>query len=170
MPLDTQKIEKIIHDRIIIAPEETKGNFPDVLKKEQPLWIAYDAESYLLLAFVTNEDLARVRELRSRSLAPFPGLISPDETTGAAVKVSNSRNLILKANTVINAYSLSIGVDSTIILQDHTQRINTQEMGVYEYVINLAFIIARGSEINLANQYDYLDGLIVYAINAWGGN
>jgi hypothetical protein len=97
---------------------------------------------------------------------PFegPAIVKPPALPGDTY----SRNLILKANTVTNTYSLLLGIDSTIILQNHKQKINTQELGAYEYVVDLAFIVARGSEINLANQYDYLDGLIVYAIKTWG--
>jgi hypothetical protein len=166
--LDKQKIDDIVHNRIIVAPLEIKHNFPEVLKVKQPQWIAYNAESYLLLAFMMNDGLTRVKKLQTQKLSPFPGLISPDDKTGAAIKVNNSRNLIVKANSVKNAYSFLLGSDSTIIVEEHGQIINTQELGVYEYTVELAFIIARGSEINLANQYDYLDGLIAYAIKTWG--
>lgn len=36
-----------------------------------------------------------------------------------------------------------------------------------DYVVELAYIISFGDEINQANYLDFVDGLIAYSINEW---
>ncbi len=169
MLIDNQKIEQIIHNRIKVVPKDIKRSFPIVIREKQQHWIAFNNENYFFLAFVSHERLREIISLKDRSLDPFPGLITTDAKTGAAIKVSNSRNVILKDNTVENSYSFSLGNDATLIIENHTQIIKTKEIGTYKFIVDLAFIVARGNEINDANQYEYLDGLISYAINKWRG-
>jgi hypothetical protein len=122
-----------------------------------------------MVVFLDPGDENRINEYRSKRFDPFPGLITFGNL-GSAFRVEKSRYMLIQSCSVENAYALSLGNDSTIIMVDHKQSIKTQELGRVEYHIPLAYIVSYGDEINKATVYEYFEGLIAYSINMWRGD
>lgn len=164
--INSAKIKEIIEKRLAHAPEKIKKAFPDVLKHHQLSWVTISPSEYLMVVFLNPGDENRIKEYTSKRFDPFPGLITQGNQ-GSAFRVEKSRYMIIQSCSVENAYALSLGSDSTIIMANHKQSINTGDIGQVEYHIPLAYIISYGDEINKATVYEYFEGLIAYSINMW---
>lgn len=168
MKIDIEKIKKIIESRIITAPFDFKTNFPDVIKGEVH-WIAFANEKLILLVFLDAVQMRRVVDYDQRGFEPFPGLITTEPSLSAMMRMEKSKNNFVTGSSVSGMYSFSIGQDSTFIIQDHTQKLKTKEMGEVEYKVPLAYIISFGEDIEEDNAYQSLDELIAYSIKVWRG-
>jgi len=166
--MNPAKIKEIIEKRIAHAPEKIKKSFPDVLQRRPLSWVTISPPEYLMVVFLNPGDENRIKEYTSKRFDPFPGLITLGNQ-GSAFRVEKSRYMIIQSCSVENAYALSVGNDSTIIIVNHKQTIKTQELGQVEYHIPLAYIVSYGDEINKATVYEYFEGLIAYSINMWRG-
>ncbi|MCJ7632007.1 hypothetical protein MUP77_06390 [Candidatus Bathyarchaeota archaeon] len=144
-------------------------SFPLSLSRPEDSFFSFSTNSYYVLALVNQDERKRIDNLMRRSFHPFPGLIKPDDViAGTAFKVENARNMLIERCAVKNMFTLSLGKDCTVIITQHTQSINTSELGQYEYTIILAYIVSFGDEININNFHDYLRDTISYSLNKIG--
>jgi len=163
---DPERIRSIIDKRLIRARPDVKATFPPVLRQGSVLSaIIYEPE-YLIIVFLTTEEEKRFRESLSRQIDPFVGLI----TTGpekAACRAENVRYATVRSCTIANSFGISLGPDSTIILEDYHQIIDTDDFGTVSYTVPLAYIISYGNDIGRETAYEHLDGLVAYSMNMW---
>ena len=166
--VEQARIKSIIKERLVTAPTEAKAVFPDVLKRQRVPWASISEAEYLMVIFLNEEDERRINECITKKINPFLGLVTTG-SQGAAFRIEKSRNMTIKSSSVTDSFALSLGPDSTIILEDFRQSINTKEFGRISYTVSLAYIISYGDEINKATIYDYFDGLVAYSISIWRG-
>lgn len=164
--IDGKRLNSLV-GRLLFGPPEIKQYLPSVLSKPAHTF-AFLTSTYFILAFLQKKEKERIEELIGKRQHPFPGLIKPEDTSGpCAFRIDNARNNLFSHNKVQNMYSFCLGKNCTIILHDHKQSINTKEYGIYEYTIDLAYLISFGEEINVDNFYDYLEDLIAYSLKQW---
>jgi len=164
----TPEIKKVVEEKLIDTPPDVKDLFPTVLKQKNLSWITFRDENYIILSFLEGIEKDRIKRFTSNNYHPFPGLVVTEKTEQSAFHFENSFNIYLKGNKVRNAYSLSLGPDSTITLEDHHQTIKVKEFGnEIDYKISLAFIISFGEEIKEYNFSQYLKEIVSYSINQW---
>lgn len=164
--VEQERIASIVEKRLVRAPNEAKEAFPAVLKQERVSWATIFEPQYFMVVFLTPEEEKRVNEFVAKRLNPFPGLVTTG-SEGAAFRVEKSRYMTIKSCQVSNSFALSLGPDSTILIQDHSQSVNTQDVGLISYKIPLAYILSYGEEINEATFYEYFEGLVAYSTNMW---
>jgi len=163
---DAKKINEIIEKRLSRISPSLKQHFPAILQKEKISWATISEIEYLTIVFLTSEDENRINDYISKRLNPFPGLITTRKES-AAFRVEKARYMLLNSCSVNNSYTFSLGNDSTIILENHTQSLDTQKFGTIQYRVPLAYIISYGDEINKATVYEYFEGLVAYSTNMW---
>lgn len=161
------RLSDIIHKRLISVPKNIRDSMPPIFTKDKPLWFSRMSDLYFMVVFFNASDFKRIDSLIQKGFDPFPGLITTDKDVQAAFRLEKSRNTFISNCTVKNMYGLSLGKNTSIILCNHQQSINTIEVGMLDYVVELAYIISFGDEINQANYLDFVDGLIAYSINEW---
>ncbi len=166
MKVEIEKIKEIIERRIITAPIDFKVSFPDVIKGEAH-WISFANDKVFLLVFLDSIEMQRIQEYSRKGYDPFPGLITTEPSVSAMMRMENSRNNFITGCSVSGMYSFSIGQDSTFIIQDHSQILQTKEIGEIRYKIPLTYIISFGENIAEENAYQSLDKLIAYSIKVW---
>jgi hypothetical protein len=165
---ENNQLKEIVEKRLIKAPQEAKRKFPPVLQGYQVNWTFADTERFFLLIFFDMAGFKRMKELSNKGYHPFPGLINEkDDPAPSAFRFEKSRNTFISGCSVENAYTLSLGKDSTVIICNHHQSLTTPELGHYQYTVDLAYIISYGDEINRGNLLEYLDSLITYSIHEW---
>lgn len=164
--IDIERIESVIKKRLISAPPAAKSSFPKILKQKLVSWASIPESKYFLVVFLDTAEQSRINDFIKMNLNPFPGLITTGNES-AAFKVENSRYLVVKSNNVCNSFTFSLGPDSTILLEDHRQGINTKDFGQVDYLIPLAYILSYGDEINEATLPEYFEGLVAHSINLW---
>jgi hypothetical protein len=165
--VDESKIYNILARRLFRGSKESKKFFPPVFQNTNVIWIKYLTENYFLLAFVDIQNNERIKKLAESNYPPFPGLISDHDSVKAAFQFIDSRNILLSGNSVSNMFTISLGKDCSIVICNHNQKVQTVELGPYEYNLDLAYIISYGDKINQENIYEYLEDLIVYSISEW---
>jgi hypothetical protein len=165
--LDRDQISQILERRLVRVSPSVRKFLPPVLSSPKVSWAIFPTDAYLLVVFLSDQDKRRIQTLIAQKYHPFPGLITQAPNVGAAFRVESSRNIVIQSCTAKNIYTLWLGKDSTVILEDHTQSVDTQELGQYEYKISLAYVISYGDEINEVTVYDYLEDLIAYTISGW---
>lgn len=166
IPAEPQKIRSIIEKRLVQAPPDIKATFPPVLRQSKVLSVIISEPEYLIVAFLTAEEEKRFNECVSKQIDPLVGLI----TTGpekAAFRIDKAKYAIARSCSVTNKFSLSLGPDSTIVLEDHHQIIQTADIGTVSYILPLAYVISYGDDIDHATVYEYLEGLVAYSTNMW---
>lgn len=169
-PDEFEKVRSIIEKRLIQAGQDVKAAFPPVLRQDRVMSAIISEPEYLMIVFLTEEEEKRFRECVSRQIDPFVGLI----TTGpekAAFRAEKARYVTVRSCAVTNnSFSFSLGPDSTILLEDHYQTIETEEVGKVSYKVSLAFIMSYGDEIKRGLVHEYFDGLLTYSTNIWSEN
>jgi hypothetical protein len=168
-PTDLEKIKSIIEKRLIQARPDVKATFPPVLRQGRVLSAVISEPKYLMVVFLTEEEEKRFSECISRQINPFVGLI----TTGpekASIRAEKARYVTVRSCTITDSFSFSLGPNSTILLEDHHQIIETADIGKVSYTVPLAYIISYGDDIDRAAVYEYLDGLVAYSTNMWREN
>lgn len=161
------RIKETIEKRLIHAPSEAKRLLPRVLSERYVSYRAFATDTYFMLAFMDDKEEARIRELAEEGYHPFPGLITEDANSPAAFRFENSRNIMLESNTVTNMPTLSLGRDSSVVVANHLQQINTRELGPYTFVVQLAYVLSFGDKITRDNLHESLEDLVAYSINSW---
>jgi hypothetical protein len=162
-----EKIRDIVERRLLRVERESKNYFPDILKSSNIHWVSFGNENLLSLFFVTEDDLKRIQSYQSQKYEPFPGLFATDSSLPAAFGFKQSRFGLVSGCSVTNSISFSIGKDSTFVVVDHTQSIDTKELGSISYRIPLGYFISFGDEITPDNAYENLEELIAYSVKAW---
>lgn len=163
---EQERIKSIIEKRLVYAPPDVKASFPPVLRQDRILSAIISEPDYLVVAFLTTEEEKRYQECMVKQIGPLVGLI----TTGpekAAFRVERAICTTVRSCTVTNTYGFSLGPDSTILLEDHHQIIETTANGTVSYTVPLAYIISYGQDINHSTVYRHLDGLVAYSTNMW---
>lgn len=165
--LNISRIKEIIKRRLIKIPSEVRKFFPKILSQPKISIKIIKSKNYILIVFLRPEEKARrENDLIRKKLSSFPGLIAKDDKSKVAFRIE-SRNTLITSCTIKNMFSLSLGKDSTAILCDHKQILDTEDFGKYEYTVELAYVISFGDEINQANVYDYFEELVAYSIKRW---
>jgi hypothetical protein len=164
---EPQKIRSIIEKLLVQAPPDIKTSFPPVLRQGRVLPVIVFQPEYLIVAFLTAEEERRFRECISRETDPFIGLITTGPE-GAAFRVEKARYVTARSCTVANSFGFSLGPDSTILLENHRQIVETDDIGMVSYTVTLAYIISYGDDIDPTTVYEHIEGLIAYSTNMWG--
>lgn len=166
MWLDEKRIRKILDRKLLKVSKNVTSPFFSTIGEDFEIYSL--RTKHLLGVFLLSKvEFQRVKEFEIKGYVPFPALYTTQDGRPTAFRFEKSRNVYIKSNTVQNAISLSLGPDSTVILQDHTQKVLTNEIGQLEYKIDLGFLISFGSDIDEFNSYEYLEELIAYAIKSW---
>ena len=163
---EPQKIRSIIEKLLVQAPPDVKASFPPVLRQGRILPVIVFQPEYLIVAFLTAEEERRFRECMSRETDPFIGLVTT-ESEGAAFRVEKSRYVTARSCTVTNSFGFSLGPDSTILLEDHRQIVETTDIGMVSYTVPLAYIVSYGDDINPTTVYEHIEGLVIYSKKMW---
>ncbi len=166
MEIDTTKIKELIDRRIIHVSKEIKEILPDVIKGEVR-WVAFSNKDLMLLTFLDIEGMKRIQEYSNKGYDLFPGFITTSEGVGAGMRMTNSKYGFVSGCSVSGMYSFSVGLDSSFVVQDHTQTLKTNELGDIEYTIPLAYVVSFGEETSESNGYETLEELISYSIKTW---
>ncbi len=164
--IDPEKIKLIIQRHLSQWIKDIKQKLPEVLTREPAYWATITEPEYLMIVFLTPQDQKRIKESMSKGQNPFLGLIT---TSGgpAAFRLEKAKSMTIDNCRVNNSFTFSLGQDSTAILINHQQSIETKEIGQVSYIVSLAYILSYGDEINNANVYDHLDGLLAFSETIW---
>ncbi len=166
--MNKEQIELIIRQKFVNAPPDIKSQFPEMLRKSQLSWITFNTNEYRMLSFMDlSDEKERVKQLLELQRDPYPGLIVVKPNVKAAFIIEKSKNIYLKNNYVKHLPSISIGKDSTILVEKHRQVINTKDYGNLDYTIEIGFIVSFGDEITQENASFYLEDLISFSISKW---
>ena len=167
LTIDEERLNSILK-RLFVVPPDLEDILPPILLQKSVSIFRLLTNSYFILAFFDEEGKKRTMKYMEEKNHPFPTLFAPEIVpTSIAFSFENSKNILLKGNTVINMFSLSLGKNTTIILQDHKISVKTEVFGNFEYTIDLAYIISFGDEIDISNFYNYLNDLITYSFTKW---
>lgn len=163
--IDIEKMQSIFQSLLGIS-KTLKTSIPQVLLDENVKWIHFLTPKYLIFSILSQREFDRVNSLMEKNINPFPGLINT-EATKAAFRFDKALQCTLKGCTVSNMISISLGQDSTISIIDHSQELNTIELGQYKYIIELTYLVSFGDIINKANIYDYIIELVNHSVEEW---
>ena len=164
--IDPQLVE-IVNRRLQHVPSQLAHILPQIIFNGE--YSTYLARTHFILYFADERAFQRIQELIDQGLHPFPCLIvteNMDPSTPVALSFENSRNVMLESFSAEGSHSFFLGKDSTLVVCNHRQfcRIDSR---VLNYVIELAYIISFGSEINQFNYLHFLDDLIAYSLKQW---
>lgn len=167
MPTDTAKIKSVIEKRLIQAAPAIKAAFPPVLRQHRVMSAIVSEPQYLMVVFFTEKEEKRFMKCITLQTDPFVGLI----TTGsekATLRADKARYVTVRSCTIgNNFFGFSLGSDSTILLEDHHQIIETADIGKVSYTVSLAYIISYGEEIVQSTIHEHFDCLVAYSMNMW---
>lgn len=168
VPVDKDRLRNLVTKRLLQAPNEVKELLPPVLSKSETELRIFLFDTYLILEFADATEQQRLETLEKLGYPLFPDLVKPKNVeAGAAFRFVKSQNIFIKSCTVKDMFTFSLGEDCTIILQDHTQSKQLERLGRFEYVIDLAYIVSFGDEINSVTIYDFVEDLIAYSLKQW---
>ena len=164
--IDYHRLRAIVN-KLHSAPESIRNNFPPLLEKPHYI-ITQASEKYLLLVFASKEENKRIEKFNKKNLNPFPGLIRLQNDLGpTAISLNSNQKFFLIGNTTTNLFSLRLGEDCSVVIQNHKININTKKIGTIQYTLDLAYLISYGKEINKHNVLEYLDDLIAFSVKTW---
>lgn len=164
--IDPQVVE-IVNRRLQEVPSQLTHILPQIVFNGA--YSTHLTQTHFILYFADERAFQRIQGLIDQGYHPFPCLIvteNMDPSTPTAFRFDNSRNVMLESLSVEGSHSLFLGKDSTLVVRDHRQfcRIDSR---VLNYVIDLAYIISFGFEINQFNYLHFLDDLIAYSLKQW---
>jgi len=160
------EIDHIIRTRLLQSPADVKSHFPPILHNPDLAWGVLMTSQFFLLTFLTKEVGESLSESTNKGYGPYPGLITIEKERKASFDLAGRNNFFIDCK-IKNLYSFRINPDTTAIIQNHHQILNTRELGTVKYVVDLSYLLSFGEEITLDNYISYLDGLIVYSIEYW---
>lgn len=167
--IDLKRLRETIVQCLLQVQASDRSRLPKVLQEDNIRWFAQLNTQYMILEFVDDEEIQRLGALSEKKFAQFPGLLKPKGTEmSAAFRFEKMKNVFVQGCTVNNMFSFSLGKDTTVIVQDHKQQFKTPELGDYEYVINLAYLISWGDEINRDTLYATVEDLMKSSFRKWG--
>ncbi len=161
------EIREIVEKRLIYVDGSIRDIFPDVLKTSPLYWMSFGNDNLLSLIFVFEADMERIRSFQDNNFEPFPGLFTTDTAGPSAFRLEGSQLSVIEQVTVRNGYAFSIGNDSSFTVLDHTQIMETKDVGSLTYRIPLAYFVSFGQEITPDNAYEALDELIAFSVKMW---
>lgn len=159
------KIQNIIENRIFKVADSVKKLFPKSIANGTGFFVSFGNEKLHVIIFLDNKERSSFESRIKNKYDPFPGLITTENGVGAAFRMENSKNAIIENCTVKNSYALSLGSNSSIVLIGHNQEINTNELGVIKYKIDLAFVISFPEDQSLFDLSEAFDDLISYYVS-----
>jgi len=165
--LDNKKLRSIIEKRLFAPLCEINKLFPPPLCEPQFSVITIHTEDYFILCFVDPDEKKRIDDLMDKNYYPFPGLICTEAPPISPIILENARNVIFHSCTAYFEPSFILKKDSTVILINYKQHVNTVEMGEYHYNIKLAYLISFGNELTFDNIYETIDELLAYSVKQW---
>ncbi len=158
-----------IVEGMLLKPENGPGEgWPEVLKTVSSTWFAVPEEAYFILAVVSEGEVDRIKELRAKGMAPFPGLISPSGIENTAFNLDGQRDVLMRDCEAENVYSFHLGSDAAVIVENHRQSLETPELGSYEYHVELAYLLSYGEEVTPDTVLEHLEDLVALSISLWG--
>lgn len=161
------RARELVQRKLLQNPPELIKLLPPILSAPDVTPFTYLTDKYFVLALVKRREKRRLKELVEQGKPPFPYLIKPEGVEGtSAFGIEKSRNMFIDSCLVKNAFSLSLGKDSTVVLCNHKQ-LNKTRTGTDEYTLELAYVISFGDEIKQYNLFDFLEDLIAYSIKQW---
>ena len=164
---DRNRIKDIVKERLLGVTPEIKEILPPIFRRKIDFFTVL-TNVYFILDFVDKAEKKRIKKLMDKNIQPFPYLIKSEQGVGScAFKFEKSKFVVIEGCTVENMFSLCLGKDSTIILHNHTQKVQTKELDLYKYLIELAFVISFGDDISHQNFYDALEDLIAHSLEVW---
>jgi hypothetical protein len=166
LQVEPERIISIIEKRLTHAPPDIRASFPPVLRQGRVLSATISQPEYFMVAFFTAEQEERFGAYIATRTNPFVGLI----TTGperAACRIEKATCAAARSCVVTNLFGFSLGPDSTILIEDHHQIIETADTGTISYTLPLAYVVSYGDQIYNATAYEYFDGLVAYSMNIW---
>lgn len=166
MKVDHDRIKKLIDRRLIVIPDDIKKCFPNIIRREIR-WVSFSNEELLILIFLDSDEMKRIQEYSKNGYDLFPGFITTKQSIGAGMRLENSKNNLISGCSVSGMYSFSVGKDTSFIVQDHLQTLQTNELGEIKYKIPLAYVISFGERISENNAYESLEELIAYSVKIW---
>jgi hypothetical protein len=165
MTISHQEIHDIVNNRIFKAADSVKKHFPESIQSGSGFYISFGNEKLHSIIFLDRSEEISLDERLKNQYDPFPGLLTTEEGIGAVFRLENSKNCIIERCFIVNSYALSLGKNSSIVLVDHKQGINTNELGALEYKIDLGFIITFPDDVTPFDLKDAFDDLISYYIS-----
>ena len=139
--------------------------FPKSISSGSGFYLSFGNEKLHAIIFLDRSEKNSLDARLKNQYDPFPGLLTTEEGIGAAFRFENSKNCIIESCTVKNSYTLSLGKNSSIVLVDHNQEINTKELGALKYKIDLGFVITFPDDSTPFDLKDAFDDLISYYIS-----
>ena len=164
-PPFAKELDTILRNLLLHSPAEVKSHFPKILHNPDMVPAVFVTNDFVLLTFIIKESLTRALEL-ANGYGLYPGLITIKKDERAAFSLSGRNHFIINCN-INNLVSFRISPDTTAIIQNHNQILNTKELGTVKYTIDLAYLLSFGKEITVSNYIPYLEGLIVRSIEYW---
>jgi hypothetical protein len=157
----------VMLNNLFVNPDIAKY-LPSVLTEPQVHILTLLSDTYFVLAFFNETEWNKIKDFRERGLQPpLPFLIKPEGSMGpSAFSVEKTKNFLFRNNQVRNQYSFSLGKDSTVLLIEHRQSIESDELTA-DYTIGLAYLVSFGEEITSNNFYDFLEDLAAYSFKVW---
>ncbi|OGC21373.1 hypothetical protein A2291_07755 [candidate division WOR-1 bacterium RIFOXYB2_FULL_42_35] len=162
----TNKIKKLISNYFSAIPASSKKVLPEILHNKEFVYLFYATPQYLVVSFLSQENRGKVDEFIRKGYEPFPGLIARQNKVQSAFDFNNSKNCSVIGCNITDMFSFAKGKDSTILLQDHVQNINTKDAN-WSYKIDLAYIIFFGEEIDETNYLDFLQQVVAFSLSRW---
>lgn len=163
------QVRDIVERRLLNAPEKLREYLPQILFKPDVDCFLYLTDAYFILALVDMDAKTRFKKLEKKWGEPFPFLIKPKQTPSSMatfIHLEKTQKGLLDHNSVKNAFALSLGKDCTVMLWNHKQSMETRQV-ILEYVVDLAYIISFGDQINLRNCPTFLEDLIAFSLKQW---
>jgi hypothetical protein len=164
---DIQAIKRVIESRLLIMGSRITSTFPTVLHTKPLHWLSFGDDKLFGLLFLNPGDIDRVKNFQSNGWDPFPGLFSTDAAAPALFRLERSRMGWIDSCEVKNSVAFSIGPDSTFVVVNHTQELDTPTCGTVSYKLPLGYFISFGTEITTESAYETLDELVAYSVKTW---
>jgi len=160
-----QEIQNIVDSRIFKAAASVKKHFPKSISDGSGFYVNFGNEELHVIIFLDHSEKQSLDNRLKNKYDPFPGLLTVEEDVGAAFRFEDSKNCIIEGCSVSNSYALSLGKNSSIVLVNHKQEINTQELGTLKYTIDLGFVVTFPDDSSPFDLKDAFDDLISYYIS-----
>jgi hypothetical protein len=168
--IDYVRLRTVIEDCLKQIPKTEYVHLPEVLlEKGQTRFFILSTDEFIIIDFLDDEEAKRISDLKEKNYFPFPGLIKPKQLKmSAAFQFERAKYAFVQGCSVNNMFSFALGRDSTIIIQNHSQQIKTEELKESIYTIKLAYLISFGDDITQSNIYDVVRDLMLESFRNWG--
>jgi hypothetical protein len=164
---NVQAIRRVVESRLLTADSPITRTFPAVLRTKPLHWLSFGDENLFGVLFLNPGDIDRVKTFQAKGWDPFPALFSTGAAIPAAFRLERSRMGWVDSITVKNAVAFSVGPDSTFVVVNHTQELDTPHLGRITYKLPLGYFISFGTEITTEGAYQALDELVAYSVKTW---